>query len=346
MYIMGLGGSLHDFSACLMKDTEIVVAIEEERLTRIKHSVDRKKLEEYICNKQLWKMPRMIPSDTLDRSISYCLADVGIYLNQIDFFVTTDSIAHLPTVKSLHNLLVINHHLAHASSAFYPSPYEDAAILVVDGRGSHVHDSGKSGYETVTFGYGNGNRIELLGKVLNHSLGHFYEAVTIGIGFGALEEGKTMGLAPYGRPTYKKDFMELYELGSDGQFVITKDPHEIMTVVKEIVNEAKNHELFQVKADLAYAAQTVLQNIMLHLVDYVLRETKCDNLCIAGGVGLNGVANGLIYKSFPLKGMFIQPAAGDNGLAIGSAMYGAFFLRNLSRRSWIDIKQFRESVFG
>lgn len=331
MYILGLGGSLHDFSACLVKDGEIAVAIEEERITRVKHAIDKPLLENALLNNQVWKFMASIPKDTLQRSVDYCLACANISLKDIDFIVTTDSNLHLPYVKALEHLVVMDHHMAHAACAFYPSEFEEAAILIVDGRGSQVCVDGKTGYETVTFAYGRKNKIEVISRLIDHSVGHFYEAVTLGLGFGMLEDGKTMGLSSYGTGRFAEELSASYVLLQNGKIEFTWGSNEIRRYVEKKLEEVKEEDAFQVKADLAYAVQKNLEKIMCHFTDYLHRITNSKNLCIAGGVGLNSVANGVIHDNTHFKNLFIQPASGDNGLAIGAALYGAVYLRNCMR---------------
>jgi len=224
----------------------------------------------------------------------------------------------------------MNHHLAHAASAFYPSDFNEAAILVVDGRGSQVFWKGKLGYESTTFACGSHNRISVLSKGLEHSVGHFYEAVTIGLGFGILEDGKTMGLSSYGSDTYVSTMADFYKLTSDGLVVFLWDSEKIRRFVECEVEKAHlTNDKFQIKADIAFAAQKHLEIIMCHYANHLHKITSAKNLCIAGGVGLNSVANGVIYNQTPFENIFIQPAAGDNGLAIGAALYGAVYLRSL-----------------
>jgi len=327
MYILGLGGSLHDFSACLCKDNEIIVAIEEERITRQKHAVDKDALQEAIVKGQIWKYLKNVPENTLEKSVQYCLQHAGISLTDIDLVITTDSNLHIPYVKSFAHLLVMNHHLAHAASAYYPSEFDEAAILVVDGRGSQVLWDGELGYESTTFAYGSGNRINILSKGLEHSVGHFYEAVTLGLGFGILEDGKTMGLSSYGTDTYVSKMAKFYTLEDDGLIKFLYECTDIQKFVENEVNEEYTRDdLFQIKADLAFAAQRHLENMMCHYANHLYKITSSKNLCIAGGVGLNSVANGIIYNNTPFENIFIQPAAGDNGLAIGAALYGNSYL--------------------
>lgn len=158
-------------------------------------------------------------------------------------------------------------------------------------------------------------------RIVNHSIGHFYEDFTLGIGFDFLEEGKTMGLSSYGKDTYVDTFRNYFELLDKGKIQFKKEDSEIKEIVGNIVAES-NYD-FQVRADLAYAVQKLTEEVMLHFVRYIKELTGSSKLCIAGGVGLNSVANGKILDSNIFDDIYIFPACGDNGLSIGTAMYGA-----------------------
>lgn len=325
MYILGLGGSLHDFSACLMRDDEILVAIEEERITRQKHAVNKKELESAIVNNQLWKFMQRVPNNTLKASVEYCLEYAGIDYEDIDLVVTTDSNTYLPVVNSFQHMVIMNHHMSHIASAYYASGYEEAAVLVVDGRGSKVPYNNKTGYESVTLAYAKGNKIEILDKVLDHSIGHFYSAVTLAVGFGILEDGKTMGLSSYGTDTYLEEMNKCYCIkDSRVEFLWSLD--EVKSFITNKLKDVDEDNLFQARADMAYAAQKIIEDMVCYYADRLYKETGCDKLCIAGGVALNSVANGVVYKKLNFSDIFIPPAAGDNGLAFGCALYGANYL--------------------
>lgn len=325
MYILGLGGSLHDFSACLMRDDEILVAIEEERITRQKHAVNKKELESAIVNNQLWKFMQRVPNNTLKASVEYCLEYAGIDYADIDLVVTTDSNTYLPVVNSFQHMVIMNHHMSHIASAYYASGYEEAAVLVVDGRGSKVSYNNKTGYESVTLAYAKGNKIEILDKVLEHSIGHFYSAVTLAAGFGILEDGKTMGLSSYGTDTYLEEMNKCYCI-KDGRVEFLWRLDEVKNFITNKLKDVDEENLFQARADMAYAAQKIIEDAVCYYADRLYKETGCDKLCIAGGVALNSVANGVVYKRLNFSDIFIPPAAGDNGLAFGCALYGANYL--------------------
>lgn len=329
MNVMGLGGSLHDFSACIVNEQGIQVAIEDERITRVKHGIDKFSFEKAILTNQLWKFTKKISEQTITHSVEYCLKQQDLHMSEIDLVVTTDSILYLPFFRKLNAFYVINHHLAHAASAFYPSDFEEAAILIIDGQGSEVSYKKKIGYETVTLAYGKGDKIEILDKVLDESLGHFYEAVTLALGFGILEDGKVMGLSSYGKSGYETFLAQTYRYEKE-QVCFNCTSKEIRHLVEtKIVSEAATgKEEFQVKADLALAVQSCLEEMVLFYVQRLFKLTGCKNICLAGGVALNSVANGKVLRNGQFENLFVQPAAGDNGLAIGCGLYGERLLRS------------------
>ena len=217
------------------------------------------------------------------------------------------------------------HHVSHAASAFYPSPFEEAAILTVDGVGE---------WATTTFGVGKGNDLELLGEIrFPHSLGLLYSAFTYYTGFRVNSgEYKLMGLAPYGEPTYADLIREhLIDVKPDGSFRMNMDYFDYPSGLR--MTSKKFHDLFggppkepdswvtQREMDLARSVQVVLEDIILAMARHIHRETGQKNLVMAGGVALNCVANGRLLREGPFEDLWIQPAAGDAGGALGVALH-------------------------
>lgn len=348
MYILGLSAYMHDTSACLLQDGRIIAAVEEERFTRQRHA---------------W---RQMPH----HASRYCLDVAGIELSDLDYVATawntqegedhvqvsTHQEALLRQAKELYRLFPanifpcrtfpamarVNHHLAHASSAFRCSGMEEAAILVIDGRGERVATS---------IYWGEDNRIRLLREFdITNSLGFFYLAVTRFIGFGGWGEGKTMGYAPYGTPCYDFDYIKPiadgYEIDwerplprSDRESSRGDCTLEIMASwmnrleqqfgepnlqpARLDLRRARWHESFsdtKIYRDIAASAQKKLEEIVLHLAKLAVAETGCRNLVLAGGVALNCVANGLLITSNTIDHIFIQPAANDAGTSMGAAL--------------------------
>ncbi|MFF3763622.1 carbamoyltransferase [Streptomyces sp. NPDC001922] len=336
MLALGLGGSNHDFSACLVENGEVSVGIEEERLTRRKYAVNVNSLA--------------------NRGWRYCLETHGTRLDRVEAIVADDTLlptCYFPFRRRTH---LIRHHLAHAASAFHPSPYHEAAVLVVDGAGSLFEGQG---VETMTLSVGEGVGITELSKVYgtnwstdglradrvyqagdsDHSLGFMYKAVSRAIGFTLYEEGawyltedgKTMGLAPYGTDRYRDEFHRHLDLLDEGRFALYLKDGGLLDFVEHALDGLDGDERFSRGADLAWAAQDLLETAVLHAARWLHRQTGLSRLCLAGGVVLNSVANGKILRETPFTEIFAQPAAGDNGCAVGCAYYGYHVLGNNPR---------------
>lgn len=324
MYILGLGGSNHDFSACVVKDGKIECMIEDERITRKKHGAG--------LGLELAK----------GFSRKYCCDYLKIGTDSFDMIVANDILNNVMYRRLDKKVHLINHHLAHAASCFYPSPFNEAAILVVDAVGSKIPAGSGYEYETVSFGAGFGSKIDLIEKItgkniedtdyVENSLGIFYSIITEIIGFGEHQEGKTMGLAPYGTDRYYELLNRHVKLVDDYKIRIEKEDIEALLSYREKIESAKtNEESFSIKADFAWAAQYILEENMICLCKHLKKLTGKNNLCMAGGVALNSVANYKIYKQKIFDNIFIQPACGDNGTSIGSALYGYYSLMNNER---------------
>jgi carbamoyltransferase len=341
VYILGISAFYHDSAAALLKDGDIVAAAQEERFTRLKHDPG-------------------FPS----HAIAYCLEAAGIRMSDLDYAVfyekpyakferLLDTYAafapqgfssfrrsiglwakHRLRIKeeiltglgeSFHGELgFTDHHESHAASAFFPSPFEDAAVLTLDAVG---------GWGTSSIGMGCGNRLTLTHEMrFPHSLGMLYSAFTYYTGFKVNSgEYKLMGLAPYGRPIYAKAIMDnLLELRQDGSLWLDMSYFNYcqgLTMTSE-----KFHALFggpprqpespitQKDMDLAASIQVVCEEVVLHAARHAYRLTGSHNLAMAGGVALNCVANGRVLREGPFRNLWIQPAAGDAGGALGAAL--------------------------
>lgn len=316
MNILGIGGSSHDFSACIWVNDQLKYAIEDERLTRVKHSLGLD-IDVHGC-----------------QAVDYCLAAAGVTIDEVDLIIGND-VVNRKYYRPFHrSIKLINHHLAHAASAFYPSAFDEAAILIVDGAGSAIGQEGIN--ETITYYYGKNTEIQELKKVtgqmkwkedyssVENSVGYFYDVLSHGIGFFNLENGKTMGLAPYGTPKYVDEFKRFFTMDDEGNFTQTKEHiREMKKFIRHTIALLEDQEaIFQEKADIAFAGQYHLEQIMIKACRYLYSKTKTKHLCLAGGVALNSVANYKILEQTPFEQLFIQPAAGDAGTSIGSALYG------------------------
>ena len=339
MYILGISAFYHDSAACLLKDGKIISAAQEERFTRKKHD------------------PRF-PRD----AVTYCLEEEGItskHLNHVVFydkpFLTFERLllsyltvapkglsSWLESIplwlgKKLNiakviqkeldfdkEILFTEHHEAHASSAFYPSPFKEAAILTIDGVGE---------WATTSYGFGNGKEINLLKELhFPDSLGLLYSAFTYFTGFKVNSgEYKLMGLAPYGEPRFKDIILtELIDVKQDGSIRLDLSYFDFLGGLR-MTNE-RFSKLFdgpprrpeapinQREMDIAASIQEITEEIILKMVNHVHKETNMKNLCLAGGVALNCVANGRVLRESPFEKIWVQPAAGDAGGALGAAM--------------------------
>jgi len=339
MYILGISCFYHDSAACLLRDGMILAAAQEERFTRKKHD------------------PRF-PNN----AVKYCLRDAGIQIKAVDYVVFYDKpfltferllMSYLTVAprglrswleamplwlgKKLYvpkvikketgydgDVLFTEHHEAHASSAFYPSPFDEAAILTIDGVGE---------WATASFGVGGGKEIKLLKELhFPDSLGLLYSAFTYFIGFKVNSgEYKLMGLAPYGVPRYKDVILnELVDLKEDGSIRLNLSYFDFLGGLR-MTNKrfsglfggpprTPETDITQREMDIAASIQDVTEEAVLRMARHVQKETKMKKLCLAGGVALNCVANGRVLREGPFEDIWIQPAAGDAGGALGAAL--------------------------
>jgi carbamoyltransferase len=354
MYILGLNAYHGDSAACIFKDGELIAAIEEERIRRIKH----------------WAG---FPSE----SIKFCLNECGISIEDIDhitisrdpsanvykkithslknlvsFKALKDRLANTRKVRSLKSELAsifdiqeskikaeihnVEHHRAHMASAFFASPYEESAILSIDGFGD---------FTSTMIGIGKGTNIKVLDSVIYpHSVGVFYTAFTQYLGFENYgDEYKVMGLSPYGNATMTDKIKDVIIFKDDGLFEINKKyfthPKDGVTMswedgdpfienifspyMEEVFGKArvKGEELTQYHKDLAASIQRVTEELIYHILNHLQKRTGLKNICIAGGVAQNSVANGKILDNTTFDNLYIPPAAHDAGTAIGSALW-------------------------
>jgi len=340
--ILGISAFYHDSAAALLVDGEVVAAAQEERFTRKKHDFEfpvqaiRYCLDEAdLTPEQLdyvgfYDKPFLKFERLLETYLSYAPRGFQSFLKFVPLWARQK--LHLPReiAKGLegrfHKQIVFaEHHESHAASAFFPSPFDEAAILTLDGVGE---------WATTTYGVGRGNRIELTHEQrFPHSIGLLYSAFTYFTGFRVNSgEYKLMGLAPYGEPTYVDRIRDhLIDLKDDGSFRMDMSYFEYCEGLK--MTSSKFDELFDGpprkpespitvrEMDLAASIQEVTEEIMLRSARHVHTETGQRNLCLAGGVALNCVGNGRILREGPFDNVWIQPAAGDAGGALGVAMF-------------------------
>jgi len=338
-HILGISAFYHDSAACLIRDGEIVAAAQEERFTRKKGDASLPSNAIDYClrtggilpgdlaavafyDKPLLKFERILEAylGVAPRGLRPFLMALPLWLKEKLFMDTTIR----RRIGYQGRILFAEHHESHAASAFYPSPFHEAAILTVDGVGE---------WATASYGIGRGKNIELLAELhFPHSLGLLYSAFTYYTGFKVNSgEYKVMGLAPYGEAKYVDLILnELMDLKEDGSFKLNMKYFNYLSGLT-MTSEAF-HQLFggpprepetkltQKEMDLARSVQVVCEEVMLRMARTVHARTAQDNLCLAGGVALNCVANGRILREGPFKRIWIQPAAGDAGGAVGAAL--------------------------
>ena len=341
MYILGISAFYHDSAACLVKDGEIVSAAQEERFTRKKHdynfpvnAVNYCLNNSKISSKGLdlvafYDKPFLKFERLLESYLVYAPSGIRSFIKSMPLWIK-EKLWMKDYIKNELNyegkIIFPEHHESHAASAFYPSPFFEAAILTMDGVGE---------WTTTSFGKGRNNQIELIADIkFPHSLGLLYSAFTYYTGFKVNSgEYKVMGLAPYGEPKYKDLILnELIDVKNDGSFRMNMEYFNY-TAGLTMTNE-KFHNLFggtprkpeseitQKEMDLARSIQDVTEEIVLKLGMHVYKETKMKYLTLAGGVALNCVANGRLLREGPFADIWIQPAAGDAGGALGAALIG------------------------
>ena len=347
MKVLGVSAHYHDSAACLLDDHRIFAAC-EERFSRRKHD----------------------PSLPMN-AIAFCLRERGIIGEELDFValherplrkfarIVADSFRTFPRSYSLFRkalpvwlgqkrapesilsaelntncpFIFVGHHLSHAASAYFSSPFDEAAILTADAVGEVF---------TTCMGRGNGSKITLeQGIRFPYSLGMFYSAITHLLGFEVMEgEGKIMGLAAYGEPRFGKQMQDLIRLAPDGSFSLNmnyfsfdRNLRMFTPRLEELLFAARQPDepIEQRHRDLAASLQSILEEALLGVCRELKRRTGSRNLCIAGGVGLNSCANGRILRESPFENVFVQPAAGDSGCALGAALYASCQLLGAGR---------------
>ena len=339
MNLLGISAYYHDSAACLLRNGEIVAAAQEERFTRTKHDAAFPAHAVNFClqvggitisdidaivfyEKPFRHFERLLESylEFAPRGLPQFLKSMPVWLRQ-KLWIKEHLRKHLSFTGPIQ---FVSHHQSHAAAAFFPSPYPEAAFLTVDGVGE---------WGTASFGIGRGNQLETLGEMrFPHSLGLLYSAFTYYTGFKVNSgEYKVMGLAPYGEPRYVDAiFTHLLDLKEDGSFHLNLDYFDFCTGLN--MTNARFHALFGGKPrlpegpltrrdlDLACSIQKVTEEVMLRMARHVYHLTGMHHLCLAGGVALNCVANGRILREGPFASLWIQPAAGDAGGAIGAAL--------------------------
>ena len=365
MHVLGISCYFHDSAAALVRDGELIAAVEEERFSRVKHDqrfpvqaiefclqtakIRGEELDLVVFfEKPFLKFERILLSalQTFPRSRAVFQESMIGWLTD-KLWIKGRLVHHFGVPES--KIVFSDHHLSHAASAFLCSPFEKAAILTVDGVGE---------WATATYGVGDGTEIEITREIrFPHSIGLLYSAFTAFLGFEVNEgEYKVMGMAPFGQPRYVEDVWKLIRQERDGSFQLDmsyfcfhrsadqtfnqkfvdlfgapRDPKAMFFTdasgypsyfgdrPSDYAGQARSNQHY---ADLAASIQKVTEEVVLALARQVHRETGLSRLCMAGGVALNSVANGRLLRETPFEELFIQPAAGDGGGALGAALYG------------------------
>ncbi len=360
MIILGVSALYHDSAACLVKNGEIVAAAQEERFSRVKHDASiPKRAIEYCINEGKLKKGDLDcvvyydnPFLTLDRSMHNVLADESdsesvllkdyesLFSNKL--WIKSLIMNNLPDDFRCSDIpfYVTQHHISHAASAFYPSPFNKALIITIDGVGE---------WTTMSIGKGEGNGIELYDVIkYPHSLGLLYSAFTYFCGFKVNSgDYKFMGLAPYGKPVYYDLIKDrIIDVKPDGSFRLNLDYFDYHNG-RTMINEEKMSELFgggrrepetritKREMDIASSVQKITEEVILKIANHAKEKygENVRNLCLAGGVALNCVANGKLVKDHVFERIWIQPAAGDAGGALGAAMYAYYSLTGADRNA-------------
>jgi carbamoyltransferase len=366
MYTLGINAAFHDPAAVLVKDGVVLAAAEEERFTHVKHGKRPIPFSTYelpyhaidFCLKTAGIYladiehiaysfdPELFPvafgeQKTVEIPLRPGVTALNDWSNPYDgLFLSSilNAPGHLVDGVPLHlakrfkgarhdgpyRWHFVNHHRSHAASGFLPSPYEKAAVLVLDGRG-----------ETVSTSYwlGEGNQLELLGEVaLPHSLGLLYEQMTTYLGFlHSSDEYKVMALASFGKPVYADYFRSLISFQEHGRYTIAPLQLEAQFGPARDKGEPLEARHF----DIASSVQTVLEETVLQLIGWLHEKTGVENLCLAGGVALNCVMNARLRDQGPFKKIWVQPAAGDAGTALGAALWIDSQMRKTNERAYV-----------
>lgn len=377
--ILGISAFYHDSAACLVVNGKVIAAAQEERFTRQKHTPDfpvnaiKYCLEEggysigeldaiAFYDKPLLKFERLLETyyAFAPKGLRSFLKAIPVWLNEKMFLkkLIFDGLKDVgPYTKKQVKLLFPEHHLSHAASAFYPSNYDKAAILTVDGVGE---------WSTASIGVGEGNKLEMLKEMhFPHSVGLLYSAFTYFLGFMVNSgEYKLMGLAPYGNPNSAETAKfrglikeHLVDIKPDGSVWLNQKYFNYATGLRMVKDKEWNrifgfprrdeeHNLEQHHCNLALAIQQVTEEIVILMAKEAKRITQADYLCMAGGVALNCVANGKLQREGIFKNIYVQPAAGDAGGALGAAIAASYIYFGEERQLEAGYDQLQGSYLG
>ena len=358
MYILGISAFYHDSAACLLKDGEIIAAAQEERFTRKKHDAGFPSHAIQYCLKEagiaakdidnvvFYEKPFVKFERLLETYLAFAPKGFASFAKAMPVWIKDKLFQKSALIKELKStldesvdwherLLFSEHHLSHAASAYYPSPFDSAAVLTLDGVGE---------WTTTSLAIGKGSDLQVVKEIhFPHSLGLLYSAFTYYTGFKVNSgEYKVMGLAPYGEPRYADLIREkLITVADDGSFQLDMSYFDYatgLTMTNKKFDKlfggpprTSETELTQREMDLAASVQKITEDIVLELARGIAKETGERNLCLAGGVALNCVANGILLREKIFDNIWIQPAAGDAGGALGAALSTWYLHHNKER---------------
>jgi len=365
MYTLGISCYYHDSAAAILKDEKVIAAVEEERFSRKKFDDGFPKQAINWCLKEsgissknidsvaFYDKPILKFERLLDNYIAVAPRGLYSFLNVIPkwlhkrLWVKDEVSKHLKGFNG--DIIFPEHHVSHAAYAFFTSPFDEAAILTVDGVGE---------WSTTTFGTAHDTTIKLINDIRwPHSVGLFYSAFTYFLGFKVNEgEYKLMGLSGYGKPKYYDLIMEnLVDIKNDGSmhlnmkyFSFTYDKvmtNQNFSDLFGIPSRKEDASVEQIHYDIAASAQLVLEDILLKIVNHIHKKTDMKNLCFGGGVALNGVANYRILKEGPFENLHIPPSPGDGGSAIGCAQYLYYCHNKNKRKIEHNVERIQDNVF-
>ena len=373
MYILGISAFYHDSAACLLKDGKIIAAAQEERFTRKKHDPGFPTQAIQYCleeagivaneldNVVFYEKPFVKFERLLETYLAFAPKGFTSFVKAMPVWIKDKLFQKSALIKELKStlnesvdwrerLLFSEHHLSHAASAYYPSPFDSAAVLTIDGVGE---------WTTTSLAIGKGSDLKVVKEIhFPHSLGLLYSAFTYYTGFKVNSgEYKVMGLAPYGKPVYADLIREnLITVAEDGSFQLDISYFDYATGLT-MTNKKfdtlfggpprkSETELTQREMDLAASVQKVTEDIILELVRGIANDTGESNLCLAGGVALNCVANGILLREKIFDNIWIQPAAGDAGGAIGAALSTWYIHHNKDRSPTKERDEMKGAFLG
>ena len=373
MYILGVSAFYHDSAACLLTDGEIIAAAQEERFTRKKHDAGFPTHAIQYCLKEagiaakdidnvvFYEKPFVKFERLLETYLAFAPKGFKSFAKAMPVWIKDKLFQKSALIKEFRStidddvnwrelLLFSEHHLSHAASAFYPSPFESAAVLTLDGVGE---------WTTTSLAIGKGRNLNVVNEIhFPHSLGLLYSAFTYYTGFRVNSgEYKVMGLAPYGEPVYADLIREkLITIAKDGSFQLDMSYFDYATGLTMTNKKfdalfggpprTSETELTQREMDLAASVQKVTEDIVLELAKGIARETGERNLCLAGGVALNCVANGILLREKIFDNIWIQPAAGDAGGALGAALSTWYLHHNKERVASTERDEMKGAYLG